>query len=175
MKSTHKKIHHSDWQTPKAQSTEKKSRLGNRVVRHFLFLCVWFFEKFRAFFVGKTNTNRCQSRHSTLGGPNWSPSYHSLLSQFPTHPWGVAQSTPGWHGVDVAPTEHPPVVPVSPACRLPSKTPHFLWAVHPVCLSDSQQFTTHGTSSNMRFFKGLVDTVREPPKWNQCNNPEVEV
>ena len=45
---------------------------------------------------------------STLGGPNWSPSYHYPLWQFPTRPWGVAQSIPEASWLDVAPTETTP-------------------------------------------------------------------
>ena len=115
---------------------------------------------------------------STLGVPNWSPSYHYPLSQFPTRPWGVAQSIPGrhkeakLHGWMWHQQKPPPLpVPLYPPVRLPLKTPHFLWAAHPVYLSGTSSLPSHMEPRHVSSLKVCLILLG-----SQQNgiNPEVE-
>lgn len=113
---------------------------------------------------------------STLGGPNWSPSYHYPLWQFPTHPWGVAQSIPGRHKeAENGWMWHQQKPPPPASALLPPRSTAFKDTTFPLGSTSSlpqrnQQFTiTHGTSP-CEFFKGLLDTFREPTKWNQSRS-----
>ena len=84
------------------------------------------------------------------------------------HSWHFRKLS--WKWLDVAPTEPPPL----PVPLYPPRSTAFRDTTFPLGSTSSlpqrnQQLTiTHGTSS-CEFFKGLLDTFREPTKWNQWN------